>query len=328
MKITIYGAGAIGGHLGALLSRDGVNVSLIARGAHLEAIRREGLTLERGEQAPFTVYPHATDDPSTLGPQDYVIVSLKSHQAPGVVDAMQPLFGPNTTVATAMNGVPWWYFYKLAGPYENTRVNSVDPEGKQWDGIGPERVIGCITYVAAEVVAPGVVKSGASGRYFIGEPDGTESERCLRLAEVIAKTGIVARVRADLRQDLWLKIMGNSAFNPTSALTLGTVGDMINDPEMEALLRRMMEEVTAVGRALGSEPSDTVDFRIENARQHAMPHKSSMLQDLERGRMMEINPIIGAATEMGALAGVPTPTLDTVLALVKMRARMGGMLPE
>jgi len=172
------------------------------------------------------------------------------------------------------------------------------------------------------------VKSGASGRYFIGEPDGTESERCLRLAEVIAKTGIVARVRADLRQDLWLKIMGNSAFNPTSALTLGTVGDMINDPEMEALLRRMMEEVTAVGRALDSEPSDTVDFRIENARQHAMPHKSSMLQDLERGRMMEINPIIGAATEMGALAGVPTPTLDTVLALVKMRARMGGMLPE
>ena len=328
MKITIYGAGAIGGHLGALLSRDGVDVSLIARGAHLQAIRRDGLTLQRGDEEPFTTHPHATDDPSILGQQDYVIVSLKSHQAPGVVEAMQPLLGPDTTVATAMNGVPWWYFYKLAGPYENTRVKSVDPEGKQWDGIGPERAIGCIAYVAAEVVAPGVVKSGGSGRYFLGEPDDTESERCRRLAEVIAKTGITARVRPDLRADLWVKIMGNTAFNPTSALTLGTVGEMVNDPDMEALLRRMMEEATAVGRALGSAPNASVDYRIENARENAMPHKSSMLQDLERGRMMEVNPIIGAAQEMGTLAGVPTPTIDTVLALVKLRARLAGMLPD
>jgi len=328
LKITIYGAGAIGGHLGALLSRNGIDVSLIARGAHLEAIRRDGLTLQRGEEEPFTTHPYATDDPSTLGPQDYVIVSLKSHQAPGVMDAIQPLLGIDTTVATAMNGVPWWYFYKLVGPYENTRVKSVDPEGKQWDGIGPKRAIGCITYVAAEVVAPGVVKSGGSGRYFLGEPGGNESERCLRLAEVIAKTGIVVRVRPDLRADLWVKIMGNAAFNPTSALTLGTVGEMVSDLEMEALLRRMMDEVTTVGRALGSVPSASVDYRIENARENAMPHKSSMLQDLERGRMMEINPIIGAVQEMGALAGVPTPTIDTVLALVKLRARLGGMLPE
>jgi 2-dehydropantoate 2-reductase len=244
------------------------------------------------------------------------------------MDAIQPLLGIDTTVATAMNGVPWWYFYKLVGPYENTRVKSVDPEGKQWDGIGPKRAIGCITYVAAEVVAPGVVKSGGSGRYFLGEPGGNESERCLRLAEVIAKTGIVVRVRPDLRADLWVKIMGNAAFNPTSALTLGTVGEMVSDLEMEALLRRMMDEVTTVGRALGSVPSASVDYRIENARENAMPHKSSMLQDLERGRMMEINPIIGAVQEMGALAGVPTPTIDTVLALVKLRARLGGMLPE
>lgn len=327
MKITIYGAGAIGGHLGALLSREGTDVSLIARGAHLAAIQRDGLTLQPGEEEPFTVYPHATDDPASLGPQDYVVVSLKSHQAPGVVDAMQPLLGPHTTVATAMNGVPWWYFYKLAGPYENYRVKSVDPDDKQWDGIGAERAVGCITYVAAEVVAPGVVKSGGSGRYFIGEPDGTVSDRCGRLAEIIHKTGIDARVREDLRQDLWLKIMGNTAFNPTSALTLGTVGEMINDPDMEALLRRLMEEVTAVARALGSEPTETADYRIENARKNAMPHKSSMLQDLERGRMMEINPIIGAAQEMGVLAGVPTPTIDTVLALVRLRARLGGMLP-
>ena len=328
MKITIFGAGAIGGHLGALLSREGIDVSLIARGAHLEAIQRDGLTLQRDGKEPFTVQPRATDDPAKLGPQDYVIISLKSHQAPGEVDRMQPLLGPETTVATAMNGVPWWYFYKLSGPHENHRVKSVDPDGTQWDGIGPERAIGCITYVAAEVIAPGVVKSGGSGRYFIGEPDGSESERCLRLAEMVNKTGIVARVRDDLRKDLWLKIMGNTAFNPTGALTLATVGEMLNDPEVEAQLRLIMTEVTAIGRAYGAEPSDTVDFRIENSRRNAMPHKSSMLQDLERGRMMEVNQIIGAARELGALAGVPTPTIDTVLALIRLRARIGGMLPE
>ena len=328
MKITIYGAGAIGGHLGALLSRDGVDVSLIARGPHLAAIQKDGLTLQQDGEEPFTVRPHATNKPSTLGPQDYVVVSLKSHQAPGAVEAMQPLLGPNTTVVTAMNGVPWWYFYKLVGPYENHRVHSVDPDGTQWDGIGPERVVGCITYVAAEVVAPGVVKSGGSGRYFIGEPDGAQSDRCLRFAEAVNRTSIVARVRDNLRKDLWLKIMGNSAFNPTGALTLATVGEMINDPVVEAQLRLIMEEVTAVGRALGAEPSETADYRIENSRKNAMPHKSSMLQDLERGRMMEVNQIIGAARELGQLVGVPTPTIDTVFALIRLRARVGGMLPE
>ncbi len=328
MKITIYGAGAIGGHLGALLSREGIDVSLVARGEHLEKIRKNGLTLEQDGKEPFTVHPIATDDPSTLGPQDYVIVSLKSHQAPGEVERMQHLLGPKTTVATAMNGVPWWYFYKLAGPYENYRVKSVDPNGLQWDGIGPERAVGCITYVAAEVIAPGRVKSGGTGRYFIGEPDGAQSERCLQLAEIVNKTGIVARVRDDLRKDLWLKIMGNTAFNPTGALTLATVGEMLNDPEMEALLRLIMTEVTAIGCAFGAEPSETVDFRLENSRKNAMPHKSSMLQDLERGRMMEVNQIIGAARELGSMVGVATPTIDTVLALIKMRARIGGMLPE
>ena len=198
----------------------------------------------------------------------------------------------------------------------------------QWEGIGPERAIGCITYVAAEVIAPGVVKSGGSGRYFIGEPDGVQSLRCLRLSQLVNKTGIAAQVRDDIRKDLWLKIMGNSAFNPTGALTLATVGEMINDPEVEGQLRLIMDEVTAVGRALGAEPSETSDYRIENSRQNAMPHKSSMLQDLERGRMMEVNQIIGAARELGQLVGVPTPTIDTIYALIRLRARIGGMLPD
>lgn len=325
MKIAIYGAGAIGGHLGALLSRAGVEVSLIARGAHLAAIRRDGLTLIRGEER-FTTHPRATDDPAALGPQDCVVMSLKAHQAPGVVDAMQPLLGPETTVATAMNGLPWWYFYRLPGSWEDYRVKSVDPDNRQWDGIRPGRAIGCITYVASEVIAPGVVRSGEGARYFIGEPDGSLSARCRRLAETVERAGIAASLRDDLRRDLWTKIMGNTAFNPTSALTLGTIGAMLGDPAMEAVLRRLMEEVMAIARALGAEPSASVDYRIENARQHSTNHKSSMLQDLERGRTLEIDPIIGAAQEIARLVGVATPTIDTVLALVRMRARVGGML--
>lgn len=327
MKITIFGAGAIGGHLGALLSRNGVDVSLIARGAHLEAMRDKGLKLTmKGET--FVTHPRVTDDPSTLGPQDYIVVSLKSHQAPGVVDAMQPLLGPDTTVATAMNGVPWWYFYKLAGAHENYQIKAVDPDGKQWNGIGPERAMGCITYVASEVVAPGEIESGGQMRYYIGEPDNSESDRAKRFQEVVDATPIDAQLRTDLRRDIWVKIMGNAAYNPISALTMGTMGDMVNDPGGEDLLRKVMGEVMAVGRGLGAEPNASVDERIEGTRHGAASHKTSMLQDLERGRMMEINPIVGATSEVGKIIGVDTPTIDTVLALVRLRAKLAGLLPE
>ena len=327
MKITIFGAGAIGGHLGALLSRNGVDVSLIARGAHLEAMRDKGLKLTmKGET--FVTHPRVTDDPSTLGPQDYVVVSLKSHQAPGVVDAMQPLLGPDTTVATAMNGVPWWYFYKLAGAHENYQIKAVDPDGKQWNGIGPERAMGCITYVASEVVAPGEIESGGQMRYYIGEPDNSESDRAKRFQEVVDATPIDAQLRTDLRRDIWVKIMGNAAYNPISALTMGTMGDMVNDPGGEDLLRKVMGEVMAVGRGLGAEPNASVDERIEGTRHGAASPKTSMLQDLERGRMMEINPIVGATSEVGKIIGVDTPTIDTVLALVRLRAKLAGLLPE
>lgn len=327
MKITIFGAGAIGGHLGALLSRNEVDVSLIARGAHLEAMRDKGLKLTmQGES--FVTRPRVTDDPSTLGPQDYVVVSLKSHQAPGVVDAMQPMLGPDTTVVTAMNGVPWWYFYKLAGAHEDYQIKAVDPDGKQWNGIGPQRTIGCITYVASEVTAPGEIESGGQMRYYIGEPDNSESERAKRFQAVVDKTAIDAQLRTDLRRDIWVKIMGNAAYNPISALTMGTMGDMVNDPLVEDILRKVMAEVVAVGRGLGAEPNASIEERIVGTRHGAASHKSSMLQDLERSRLMEINPIVGAVSEVGKLAGVATPTIDTVLALVRLRAKLAGLLPE
>ena len=330
MKIAIFGAGAIGGHLGAMLGRNNVDVSLIARGAHLNAMRDNGLKLITGDDESIT-HPTVTDDPATLGPQDYVVITLKSHQAPGVVDAMQPLLGPDTTVVTAMNGVPWWYFHKLpgehAGAWEGYRVKAVDPDNRQWDGIGPDRAIGCITYVASEVVEPGVVKSGGQFRYFIGEPDGSLSERGKAFRDIVAATGINAELRPDLRRDIWVKLMGNVAYNPCSALTLGTSGDMVNDAGMENVLRTLMTEVIAVGRALGSDPNASIDERIDGTRTGAATHKTSMLQDLERNRPMEINPIIGAVSELGKLAKVDTPIIDTVLALVRLRASKGGLLP-
>jgi 2-dehydropantoate 2-reductase len=252
---------------------------------------------------------------------------MKSHQAPDAVDAMQPLLGPDTTVATAMNGMPWWYFYKLPGAHENYQIQAVDPGAKQWDGIGPQRAIGCITYVASEVVAPGVVRSSGQIRYYIGEPDGSESARCLRFQKVVAATGIDVRLRTDLRRDIWVKIMGNAAYNPISALTMATMGAMVNDPDIEGVLRRVMAEVATVGRALGAELNTSIDKRIEATRSGAAGHKTSMLQDMERGRMLEINPIVGAVAEVARLVGVGTPTIDTVLALVKLRAKQAGLMP-
>lgn len=327
MKITVYGAGAIGGHLGAVLSREGIDVSLVARGAHLEAMRANGLKLITADGEHVT-HPRVTDDPSTLGPQDYVVISLKSHQAPGVVESLQPLLGPNTTVANAMNGVPWWYFYQLPGAWENRIVESVDPDGTLWNGIGPERAIGCITYVASEVVAPGVVSAGGQMRYQIGEPDGSMSARCLDLQRLLGPCGIEVEVSSAIRDDIWVKLMGNVAYNPVSALTLAPGGKMVDDPGVEAILRKLMSEVMAIGRALGAEPSASIDARIDGVRKGAAQHKTSMLQDLERSRPMEIAPIIGAAAELARLAGVETPTIDTVLGLVRLRAAMGGLLPS
>ncbi|MBT6273639.1 MAG: 2-dehydropantoate 2-reductase, partial [Chromatiales bacterium] len=307
MKITIFGAGAIGGHLGAVLSRGGVDVSLVARGAHLDAMRANGLKLVTAEGETVT-HPRVTDDPSTLGPQDYVVLSLKSHQAPGAVEAMQSLLGPNTTVANAMNGVPWWYFYKLPGPWENSPVRSVDPDGRLWTGIGPQRAIGCITYVASEVTEPGVVRAGGQMRYQIGEPDGSESARCVAFRDVVSRCGIDVEISPAIRNDIWVKLMGNVAYNPVSALTTAHGGAMIEDPGVQRILRAVMDEVMKVGAALGATPSVSIDERIDGVRKGAALHKTSMLQDLERNRPMEIDPIIGAAVELAELAGVDTPT--------------------
>ncbi|MCP4328747.1 MAG: 2-dehydropantoate 2-reductase [Alphaproteobacteria bacterium] len=318
MKICIFGAGAIGAAVGAQLHRAGSDVTLIARGAHLAAMREKGLTVIRGDDR-ITVSPPCTDDPAAAGPQDLVIVTVKAHTAPAIVDMMQPLLGPETAVVTAMNGIPWWYFHGLSVPGGAHWLESVDPGGVQWRGIGPQRAIGGVVYTAGEVVEPGVIAQGQRSRIDIGEPDGTLSPRCRVLAEALTAAGIEAPVRRRIRDDIWLKLWGNLSFNPVSVLTHGTLRGMAADDGVRAVLRGMMTEARAVGEAFGVGFEMDVEARIEMAADVGH-HRSSMLQDLLQERSMEIGPIVTAVQEMARLADIPTPTIDMVLALVKHRA--------
>ncbi len=326
MRIAIYGAGAIGGILAARMIRAGVGeIAVIARGPHLEAMQSCGLRLETAEES-FTVPVRASDDPAEFGPQDYVLLTLKANSVPRVVDAMQPLLGPDTAVVTAANGVPWWYFYGLDTPYGERRLESVDPGGVQWEKIGPERAIGCVVYPAAEVVALGVVRLLSGDRFVLGEPSGERSERVRRLAAALVAAGFKAPVRPRIRDEIWLKLWGNLSFNPISALTLATLDVIATDPGARAVARAMMLEARAIGEKLGVRFALDVDRRIEGAAAVGA-HKTSMLQDLERGRPLEIDALVTAVQELGRIVGLPTPTIDTVLALVKLRARVAGCYP-
>jgi 2-dehydropantoate 2-reductase len=326
VKICIYGAGAIGGLLGARLALAGEEVTLIARGPHLAAIRANGLTL-RTEGKELLARPQATSDPQEAGPQDCVIVTLKAHSVAAVATAMQPLLGPETAVVTAMNGVPWWYFYKLAGPHEGYRIRCVDPDGTLWRLIPGERCLGCVVYPAAEVVSPGVVEHYYGNRFMLGEPDGSKSARATRLSDALTRAGFKAPVRPRIRDDIWVKLWGNLSFNPVSALTTGTLAGIAGDPGTRAVVRRMMVEAEAVGSALGVKFGVDIDTRIQWAADIG-EHRTSMLQDLELGRPMEIDALVTAVAEMGDLVGVDTPFIDAVLALVIQRARMAGCYPK
>jgi 2-dehydropantoate 2-reductase len=328
MKLCIFGAGAIGAYLGVELMRGGIDVTLIARGPHLQSMKKNGVTLRIGDEE-HTEYPNCSDDPAQVGPQDYVLVTLKAHSVPGVAAAMQPLLGPDSTIVTAVNGIPWWYFYKLDGPWEGHRVKAVDPDNKQWQSFGPERAIGCVVYPAAEIVAPGIVEVQphlSQNRLPIGEPDGSRSERAKALSAALISAGFKAPVRTDIRSDIWVKLWGNLAFNPISALTGATLEDIVGDGETRALARAMMVEGQAVAEKLGARFAIDVDKRINGAGQVGA-HRTSMLQDLDLGRPMEIDALVGAVAELGRLVGIATPTIDAIYALVRRRAIEAGCYP-
>ncbi|MCC1481678.1 2-dehydropantoate 2-reductase [Roseibaca sp. Y0-43] len=323
MKICIFGAGAIGGYMGAKLAQVGADVSLVARGPHLKAMRENGLRLIE-EEGETTVKVTASDNAADLGPQDYVIVTLKAHSVPPVVPKMQPLIGDHTTIVSGVNGVPWWYFHKIGGPLEGTRLESVDPGNAQWDGFGPDRVLGCVVYPAAEVIEPGVVKHIEGTRFSLGEPDGSKSERATALSQALAAAGLKAPVRPKIRDEIWVKLWGNLSFNPISALTHATLETLCTDPGTREVARNMMLEAQAIAEKLGVKFPIDVDRRIQGGAEVGA-HRTSMLQDLDMGRPMEIDALVGSVQELGRVTGTPTPTIDTVLALVALRGRVAGL---
>jgi len=325
LKICVYGAGAIGGLMGAKLSLAGEDVTLIARGPHLAAMQRNGLKLI-SEGKTQVVRPRLAADAREVGPQDYVVLGVKANALPGIADLAQPLLGPQTALVPAINGVPWWYFYKLPGPYENARLQSVDPGGVLWDKLAPSRVIGCIVYPAVEVLEPGVIEHTYGNRFDIGEPDGSKSERAQNFSQAMIKAGFRCPVRPRIRDNLWVKLWGNLSFNMICSLTMATLDKVIADPGTRAVARTMMLEAQAVGEKLGVQFPLDADARIAGAAEVGV-HKPSTLIDLEKGRPMEIDAILGAVVEMGRMVALPTPTCDTVLALVRLRARQAGLYP-
>ncbi|HEY2756251.1 MAG TPA: 2-dehydropantoate 2-reductase [Pseudolabrys sp.] len=326
MKICIYGAGAIGGYLAVGLSQvDGVELSLVARGAHLAAIKDRGLKLLiDGEER--ICKPRATNNPAELGPQDYVIVSLKAHQAWEAAEQMVPLLGEATAVVTGQNGVPWWYTYGLDRRFEDVRLQSVDPGSRQWTAIGPQRAIGCAVYPATEIESPGVVRHTYGDKFSLGEPDGSISERCRRLSEVLQAAGFDAPVLPDIRNELWLKLWGNLCFNPISALTRATLDVVTTQTDLRALCVHMMTEAKAVATTFGVSFRVDLDKRIRGA-SRVGAHRTSMLQDLEGGRPLEVDALLTSVQELGRIARIQTPYIDVVLGLTQQLGRSLKIYP-
>lgn len=325
MKICIYGAGAIGGLLGGYLSRSGHEVTLIARGPHLAALEKRGLRIVSSSED-FTVRAKAYEDPSKAGPQDYVIVALKAPAVAAVAERMQPLLGPDTAVVMAVNGVPWWYFHGVEGAHEGRQLQSLDPGGLQWRLITPERVIGCVVYPAAEVSEPGVIHHVSGDRFSLGEPNRQTSDRVRKLSQGLIQAGLKAPIKGDLREEIWVKLWGNVAFNPISVLTGATLEQICGTPETRALAKSVMLEAEAVANAFGVKMPIDIERRINGAAAIGA-HKTSMLQDLERGRQMEIDAIVGAVSELARIVSVDTPMIDAVLAMIRQKAGLLGLYP-
>ncbi|MGW1552923.1 2-dehydropantoate 2-reductase, partial [Streptomyces sp. NPDC002346] len=296
MKIAVLGAGAIGAFVGAALHRGGADVHLIARGPHLQAIRERGVRVisPRGD---FVAHPHATDDPTEIGPVDFVFLGLKAHSYPSSGPLIEPLLGEHTAVVAGQNGIPWWYFHRLAGPYEGRRIEAVDPAGATSKVLAPERAVGCVVYPATVIEAPGVIRHLEGTRFSIGEPGGGISARCTSLSEAMIAGGLKCPVEPNLRDDIWIKLMGNVAFNPISALTRATMVEICRHPPTRRLVAQLMEETLDIAARVGSTPDISIEKRLRGA-EGVGDHKTSMLQDLEAGKQLELDAIVTAVVEM------------------------------
>jgi 2-dehydropantoate 2-reductase len=319
VKVCVVGAGAIGGWTAGWLARAGHDVRLVARGAHLDALRRDGLTLSSGGARSTFALP-VSDDPAAFGVQDAVFVCLKTYSIAAMLARLAPLLGPDTVVVPAINGLPWWYFHGEGGARDGAPIECLDPQGRMLAALDPRHIVGCVVHGAAEVTAPGVVSHTAGDRFILGEPDRSRSARLLRLAAAMTEAGFDAPAVADIRVEIWTKLIGNLSYNPVAALTLAWMHEINANPDLLGLIRTMMEEAMRVALAYGVRVPMTLDQRIEVAKKIGRS-RISMHQDVERGRPLEVDAIIGAVAELARNAGVATPMIDAVRALVDERAR-------
>jgi 2-dehydropantoate 2-reductase len=326
MRICIYGAGAIGALVGGKLAAAGHEVTLVARGPHGEAMRRDGLRLEVKGEA-MLVRPRVVDEPAGDAAADYVILTMKAHGVPAALAKLRPALGPSTTVVSAQNGLPWWYFYRLGGALDGRPLTSLDPGGAMLRSFPSERVLGCVVIGASTVAAPGVVRSAIGASFTLGEPDGATTARAQRLAAALEAAGFGARVSERIRDDIWAKLWGNVSFSSLAVLTGSGLASLANDPATAALGRAIMAEAQAVAEAIGAHLPMSIDQRLEQTKRMG-DHKTSILQDLEAGRPMEVDAMIGCVVEAGRIAGVPTPLIDGIYGLVRRRARVAGCYPE
>lgn len=324
MKVTVFGAGAVGSCLGLHLARSGVHPTLIARGPHLAAMQKDGVTV-RTKKEEFNERLVCTDDPTEAGPQDYVIVTLRSHQAAEAAEAMQPLLGPGTIVVTAYDGVPWWYFYRLGGEFDGRRLESVDPDGKQWREIGPERAVGCVVHMSAELVGPGVVQQRSGARFVVGEPSGEETKRVETLCRLLDEADLKASIARSIRDEVWLKLWGSVGLDPVSVLTSGTAASVADDPSVRSLAEALMAEAEEVGKALGVRFGTSLEKQFRKLTGATGDGRAPMLGDLLAGRPMQIDAVGTAMQEMAQMVGVDTPTLDMAFGLVRRRAEDAGL---
>jgi 2-dehydropantoate 2-reductase len=323
MKVAILGAGAIGAYVGASLARGGTDVSLIARGDQLAALRRDGVIVHspRGD---FSAHPPATDDPAEIGPVDVVFLGLKAYSYAASGALLAPLLHDATAVVAAQNGVPWWYFHRHGGPYDGHRIEAVDPGGATTAAIAPERAIGCVVYCSTELEAPGVIRHGEGTRFSLGEPDRSISDRCAALSDALTAGGLKAPVEADIRDEIWIKLLGNAVFNPLSVLTRATLAAMCRHPGTRALAREGMSECLAIASALGAHPRIDLEKRLQGA-ERVGEHRTSTLQDLEAGKRLELDALLVAVVELAELTGTPAPTLRGLAAESTLLAASLGL---
>ena len=326
MKFCVFGAGAVGGFVGGMVARTGVEVSLVARGTHLSAIKANGLKVITSDSE-FVVEVPATDAPEELGIQDVIFLSAKAHSLTDAVDAIQRLIGPETIVISAQNGIPFWYFYAHGGVLDGHTLQAVDPGGRIANAIGNERVIGCVVTSSNMIEAPGVVRNIGNQTFTLGEPDDTLSDRLTKVATLMESAGLSAPAVVNIRGELWVKMWGNVSFSPMALLTMSKLGPLVEERDLQALGVTIMREVQQVGWALGIKFNATIDDRLEGTRRVA-DHKTSILQDLEAGRPMEVDGITGAVVELGRLLGVQTPMIDLIYSLMRQRSREAGLYPE